>query len=364
MERKSRQPGQSKAGFTLVESILSLFVVSIMVALLVGLASTRDVNRRAAQRSQAAALADEEINALRRLDFTLLTDQTNCVTPSNCPFKNVLYNAGRWAVVADGTAPSQPNALELALASGFTNTQSGQLQFPAGTYGDATFTVQVKVATDSVSNSNPSLGWAVGMTLRSRDAANGYRLRFAENDAAGVLTDLDTVAAGVQNVYLEKIAGGSATPLGSTNVTLAKGTWYTLEAAITGTSPVSFTIKVDGTTVLTSSDSSSPYASGSTALIGWNDVHALVDDVQDGSGTWNFDGSTELPLAWVRLGLNDLPDSTPTTLNDNGTVEIVPYPQPSSVDLKKVTVTVGWVQKNTTQTYTTTSLIGKSELGL
>lgn len=345
-----------------MESILSLFVVSIMLVLLVGLASTRDVNRRAAYRSQAAALADEEINALRRLGFSHLTDQTSCGTPSNCPFKNVLYNAGTWKVLADGTAPSPPNALDLAQASGFTSAQSGQVLFPAGIYGDATFTAKWKVASDSLSNSNPSTGWAIGYVVRSRDAANGYRLRFGEDNVTTVRTDFDGLA-GVQNVYLEKIVNGTATKLGSANVTLVKGTWYMLEIGVIGTTTVSFTIKVDTNTVLTASDTSNAYTNGPAALIGWNGVHALVDDVQVGAGSWNFDASTDLPLDWVRLGLNNLPDGTPTTFNDNGTVQIEPHPQPSSTDLKRATVTVTWAQKGTTWTYTTTTLLGKSELG-
>lgn len=335
-----------------------------MVALLVGLASTRDINRRAAYRSQAAALADEEINALRRLDFSLLTNQTNCGTPTNCPFKSVLYNAGTWTVQTDVTAPSPPNALDVAKGTGFTDAQSGQALFPAGTYSDATFTAKWKVASDSVSSNNAAVGWAVGYVVRSRDAANGYRLRFAENDAAGAITDLDSFVAGDQNVYLEKVSNGTSSKLGSASVTLVKGTWYTLEVAVTGTSNVSFTVKVDTATVLTASDTASTYTVGPAALIGWNGVHALVDDVQVGASAWNFDASTDLPLDWVRLGLNDLPDSTSTTFNDNGTAQIEPYPQPSSADLKKMTVTVTWVQKGTTRTYTTTTLIGKSELGL
>lgn len=335
-----------------------------MVALLVGLVSTRDINRRAAHRSQAAALADEQINSLRRLDFTLLTDQTNCGIPANCPFKNVLYNAGTWKVLAEGTAPSLPNALELAKASGFTDTQSGQLLFPAGTYGDATFTAKLKVAADSTSSANPTQGWAVGYVVRSRDAANGYRLRFAENDVSGgVTTDLDTGVAGVQNVYLEKIANGTVTPLGSANATLAKGVWYSLEVGVSGASTVLFTIKVDSTIVLTASDSSSTYTSGPAALIGWNGVHALADDLNDGTTTWNLNASTERPLAWTRLGLNDLPDATPTIFNDNGTAQVEPYPQPTSADQKKVTITVTWLSKGTNQTYTTTTLLGKAGVG-
>lgn len=364
VERKQYQHTRPTKGATLVESILSLFVVSTMVALLVGLVSTRDINRRAAHRSQAAAMADEQINSLRRLDFTLLIDQTNCGTPADCPFKNVLYNAGTWKVLADGTAPSQPNALDLATASGFTNTQSGQLLWPAGTYGDATKSAKWKVAADSVSNSDPNLGWAVGYVLRSRDAANGYRLRFAENDVSGgVTTDLDTGVAGVQNVYLEKIANGTATSLGSANVTLAKGVWYSLEVGVSGASTVLFTIKVDSTIVLTASDTTNTYTSGPAALIGWNGAHALVDDLNDGTTTWNVDASTELPLAWTRLGLNDLPDATSTIFNDNGTAQVEPYPQPTSTDLKKVTITVTWLSKGTNQTYTTTSLIGKAGVG-
>lgn len=346
----------------MVESIITIFVVAIAITIFGTLLNVRNINRGTAYRSKAAALADEELNALRRLDFSQLTDQTNCTVAQDCPFKNMLYNAGTWGVIADDTDTanhSGPNVLELAGASGFSNSQSGQFLFPAGVYGDVTLTAKWKVMPDSVSDSNPNTGWLVGFLLRSRDSKNGYRLRVGENSGS-VHTDFDALSVGYQNIYLEKLENGTATKVAEGTATVSKGTWFALSLAATGPN---FSITIDANPAMTGTDST--WTTGPAALIGWNGVHAEVDDIQTVTGTtssWNFTDST-MPVPWIRLSLNDLPDSTPTTFDDNGTAFIEPYPV-GSTTMKRVTVTVSWVQNGSPQSYSTTSFIGMSGLGV
>ena len=147
-----------RPGFSLMDSVLSLSVIAIMVLLFAGLAGVRDTNRRVILRAQAAALADEEIGALRRLDVTTLSSQTNGA------FKNILYNAGQWNIATDSgnldtiSSPCPPptsgnhcgaNVVELTGATGFSNTTSGRLLLPAGTYGNVVIQTSWKVMGDS-----------------------------------------------------------------------------------------------------------------------------------------------------------------------------------------------------------------------
>jgi len=351
-----------------MESMITLFVVLMMSLLLVAIASVRGINRGSALRSQAAMLADQELNALRRAGFASLPTQTDCGTPSNCPARNVLYNAGDWSVAADpSNAPdhSVPNVLALEGTAGITGRPSGILQLPSGRYGDVTLTSAWFVADDSVSNDDPDSGWSVGYYVRAVDARTMYRLRIGEYQASGVQTDYDTALAGVQNVYLEKVLNGAVSKLASANMTIAKGGWHDIELAVTGTTPVVLTLTVDGNAVpvLTATDAVSPIIAGSAALVGWNGVHAEIDDVQTAgppTGTWNFDipAAPTMPAGWIRLGVNGLPDATPTVYDDNVTVAIEPYPDGASTTLKQVTVTVSWLQRGTTQTFSTSTLIG------
>lgn len=340
----------------MLESLVTLFVVTIMIALLASIGSVRDANRKSALRSKAGALADEEVNALRRLDFSLLTNQTNG------SFKNVQYNAGTWTIGTDnadlGSSATQhvaPGVLDVAAVSGFgADSVSSRLLLPAGTYGDITLEAKWKVV-------SPATNWSVGFLIRARDNNNGYRLRVAETDK-----DLDTGTAGVQNIILEKLVNGTPTKLSpALNATLATGAWFTLKLTATGSS---LTITLNGTDLATVTDAT--YTTGPVALAGWSGVRAEVDDVKtvavgcSSATCWDLESLTALPAGWIRLGLNDLPDATPTTLDDNGVLTIASYPSVSSTDLKQATITVNWQHQGVTQSYTTTSLIGKSGLGL
>lgn len=370
---RRNQQDRGRGGFTLIESLLALSMVLLLSVFLSALATVRVANRSSAYKTQAAMLVEEEINALRNKGVALLPTQTSCSPATNCPLWNVLYNAGHWRVVNDGTDAANhtvPNVLELKLATGFSGTPSGILQFPEGTYGDATFTAKFKATSDSVSNSNPATGWSVGYVVRASDERNQYRLRIGENSGA-VNEDFDPGSGGTQNIILEKVTNGTATKISSATRTIAKNTWYSVVMAVSGTSTVTFTLQIDGSAVALpgATDSTSPYATGTAALIGWNGVHAEFDDIQTvaaATNAWNFDVpvTPTMPAAWVRLGLNDLPDATSAVFNDNGYVVIEPYPDGSSTTLKRATVTVTWHQGNAVKSYSAATFISDSAFGI
>lgn len=329
----------------------------MMVALLVSLGSIRTSNQISVMRAKAATLADEAISALRRLDFASLTNV------SNVALMNVLNNAGRWTIGTDNGSPashSVANVLETPIVGGFApETVSARLVLPAGAYADSTLDARWNVQADSPDT------WSVGFLARARDTKNGYRLRIAQNDVT-YQNDLDPGVAGTQNVYLEKYVNGTASKLASANVTLSKGSWFRSTMSLTGgTLAVSFN---GGAAVITTTDAT--YASGPAAMLVWNGAHVVADDVQTvaaascGVNTcWDFEGSTVLPAAWIRLGTNDLPDSTPTIHDDNATVTITSYPDVSSTNLKKAVVTVGWLENGLIRSYVTATLLGNSTVG-
>jgi hypothetical protein len=60
--------------------------------------------------------------------------------------------------------------------------------------------------------------------------------------------------------------------------------------------------------------------------------------------------------------VNDLPDGTPTVFDDNAYVAIEPYPDGSSISLKKATVTISWLRRGAVQSYSASTLIGRDGL--
>lgn len=337
-----------RPGSTLIDTVLGLFVIGFIVILVGSFVSARETNRRVLFRAQAAALADEQLNALRRLDVTTIANQTNGA------FKNTLFNAGQWRVVANATAGhSSPNTLELP-GSSITNAVSGRLLFPAGLYANATLQAKWRLAADSPAAAS------IGYLFRSSDNANGYRLRVART-----AIDLDSSTGGTQNVYLEKLVAGIATRIDSRAVTIAADTWYTLRVTMSGSD---ISLYLDGTQLGSGPFVDSTHTTGVAALLGWGGVHAYVDDVQTITSTtenWDFDADTTLPAAWVRLGLNDLPDTTPTTFDDNGLLTIATWPVGSNTtSLKQATITIQWLAGSGLASYTTSGLLGRSGVGL
>ncbi len=346
MERKQKQR-HHRRGFSILDTVLGLFVLSTLILVYASLVSAHEINRRVLYRAQAAALADEEINALKRWGFKNLPDQTNG------DFHNILYNAGDWKIVTGGVTG---NALELAKNTASPSSDSGRLQFPAGSYDTGTIQAAWQLKSDSPTNS------AFGYIFQAQDNQNYYRLRIARTT-----TDLDTVDGGVQNMVLEKVVNGTASLLFAKQATINTDQWYTLKLVLDVDPNPTIDIYLDGSQQIVSPIiTDTTFTSGPAALLSWGGAHVLVDDAQTittSTENWDFDGQSDLPAAWTRLGLNDLPDSTPNTFDDNGKLTIEAYPA-GATTLKKATVTVQWRYNAQLIEYTSTVLIGKSEVGL
>lgn len=315
-----------------------------------GLANVRQLNRRTLMKIQAAAIANEEIAALKRYDISALPNQTNG------SFIGMLYNSGNWIIATDaGAGHSAPHVLDLSAATGFSGKVSGRLQYPAGSYGNATHQVRVNFRNDTAA------GTAVGLYFRATDANNGYRLLVAPSG-----TDLDSTVVGQQNWVLEKLINGAvvAPRLLSISVPgIGTNAWYTIKVVAANASLKTY---LDGSGQDSGTLTDGDFTDGLAAIIGWGGVHAWFDDAETVVGavttTWGFDTSSDFPAAWVRLGLNDLPDGT-ASFDDNGKLTLAAFPNTNSVNLKQATVTVSWTQGSGTANYTTTALLGSSRIG-
>lgn len=322
-----------------------------MLAVFAGLANVRAINRRTVLKTQAAAVANEELSALKRFDVTALPNQTNG------PFLGTVYNAGAWSVIGDASAGhSAPNVLQLAKTTGFSNAVSGRMQFPAGAYSDATLQTKLYIHNDTAA------GTAAGIFFRASDAKNGYRFLVAPTG-----TDLDAGVSGQQNWILEKVVNDSPVlpRILSVEVTgITTNAWYTIKVVAASTSIKTY---LDGNGQDSGTLTNADFTDGPAALVGWNGVHASFDDtvtiVGAETSTWDFDADTALPAAWVRLGLNDLADGTKTTFDDNGKLTLTPYPTADSTTLKQATLTITWSQGSSLGQYSTTALIGSSRIG-
>jgi len=342
---------RSRFAFSLVDTVTSFFVIGVLILVFANLLTVRTVNRRVLFRTQAAAIANEELSALKRYDISSLPNQTNG------SFLGTLYNAGGWTVVGD-TTPGHGgvSALDTPAVSGFSNKVSSILQLPAGSYGDATLEATVKFSSDTAA------GTAAGFFFRATDANNGYRLLVAPTG-----NDLDTTVGGQQNWILEKVVNGTViTPrIFSANVAgINLNSWNTIKIIASSTSLKNY---LNGNGVDSGILTDADFTDGAAALIGWNGVHARFDDITTTVGlitsSWGFEGVTTLPTAWVRLGLNDLPDGTPKTFDDNGKLTLTAYPNTNSTTLKQATITITWSNNGSTGSYSTTALIGSSRIG-
>ncbi len=330
-----------RQGFSLLDTVISLAVLSVLIVIFASLVTSRAVNRRTVHRATAASLADEELGVLRRLNVSAVGNQTNG------PFAGVLYNAGAWRIAADGSAGhSAPNVVELPASSSFSSAASGRLQYPAGSYGTATLQMKFKIAADSPA------GWGIGWLWRAVGAKNAYRARLTST-----------------TLFLEKLVNGAATNLDSPitlSPSLTTDTWHTLQLVMDDALTPRFKVYLDGNQKNTAAIADATYTGGPAAVLGWGGVHALIDDAETVVGgvttTWDFDASTLWPAAWLRVGLNDLPDATPTVFDDNGLLTVAPYPSPSSTNLKLATAAIRWTYNGALQSYSTSTLLGASTL--
>lgn len=304
---------QQRAGFTLLESLLTIGVVAMLLVILVSAASIFGLQQNANNQAIARQLLAEESEALREASFADLENR------SNTPFIEVAYNTGRWAVEHPTSPDSAPAVYAVASATGSANPSRQVV--PMGSVTDGTVSVAIRVRPTS------SPGWKTGFAFRYHDDQNHYLLQISETQ-----------------LQLVRIVEGAATSLWSTAMTFDTNTWYRVEAAVSGPS---FTVSVDGVLKTLTPVSDETFAHGQIVLTA-RDAAAVDFDTIAFTGfvsfSWNFD-SGETPgvpaRGWRRLGTDDLPSgATRVTIADA---------MMTATDLKLITMRVQWTERGATR---------------
>lgn len=326
--------GKNPKGSTLIETTIAIFVMGMLILVLIALVNGIRVNHSSLVVAQATSLAQEELEALRNLPYASLAVQ------NNAPFLGVLPNVGQWAVRTGGS--SAPNRLELTPTPSATSGITGTLSFPIPPVSDATVSAKL------LERSGAAGTWQIGLWLRTSDARSGY-LVYLE---ATQLKLVKRVATTTSPFFTE-------TTLTPYTQAFPVDTWHTLSVAMSGST---LTVTVNGSSLTPVTDAT--FARGSVALYGGNGALGAFDDltVSSPTGTWNFDANTvgALPTDFMRIGLNDLLDTTPTVANDNGLITIENQgAAPSPDNLKKFTSTVQWRESSGTKSVTLTTYRAK-----
>lgn len=303
------------AGFTLAETLITIALTAMLLAVYLTILSSMIFMRRTQYDMQAANLIQEELEVLRALPYAELLNRTDG------DFLGIPVQRGGWTVETIETT----KALDLGETQTAAIEETGLAIVPGNYREDFTMSTEVRI-----SSSSPA-GWGGGIVFRYKDAENHYRFRFASGGIA-----------------LDKIYQGAKTTVWSQGETYSEDIWYTLEVIA---SSDSFTLKRDGVTLTTQTDAT--FTSGDLGLIALNGGLTAFDDVSVTEGattTWDFesDDTGEIPNEWMRRSFADLPGGT-------GALTIEDYL--SDADIKQVTVTITWRDGLFTKTRTGMTLI-------
>ena len=296
----------ANTGANLLEVVVALGLVGVILIVfsstLIGFKLANESNNR----NKASAIAEAALDALRALNASEITDQTNG------SFLGLILNQGNWEVSASSTAPSTANILTEKNSSPVTADTSGLLLISPKSL--ATSTVEASL---SWTPENSASGTAkLGFLMRGRDLTHGYYYSISPTAIA-----------------LELMDDGASTTLFTQAGSYAPGTWHKLKAMIDGSS---FSLYYND--LLLGAASNSTFSEGELAIFA---QYALisVDNLTmsgDAAASWNFDSDAQrsIPVALRRDGLGGLPRGRGVlTIEDAFT---------GNTDLKKATVKIFW----------------------
>jgi len=292
----------SPKGFGLIQALLAVALVSGAIFVFATLLSIIQMNKTGSLHTGAYKLAQEQMEILRNLPISDLTTRTNA------DFVNIIYNNGAAGTVNDISAPSSPETLELSSATSTLNL----MLLPNDAISDFTFEASLKASSTPIKT---------GLMFRTKDI-NNYYFFYIKSD----------------KIALEKKVGGITSTVYESFRTLSAGTWYKLKITAAGSA---ISLYLDDTKIQDITDAS--ISSGSLALADVG-TPTRFDNISLSYGTtvnyWNFEGLAQggIPKEWRRFGINNLPDGIgKLTISE-------PY---SSSDIKKIDITVSWVEKGT-----------------
>lgn len=297
-----------QTGLTLIESLVAVSILSLFVLIFGASYMYITTNSFIRERTLAYNLVTEEIEALRNIPFSQITDRTNE------DFIEVQYNVGSWLVATHASPQTSPNVMSHNAAS---VNEDAQIILPGYEHSDVTVESAMYVPASSPS------GWENGLLVRYRDSQNFYHVYFSNN-----------------TLYIAENIDGTPEILNSKILTFNTNTWYDIKVIITGSTIDAY---VDDVLELSGTDMQSSLDKGRLAISSSNGSHLVVDDVSfidTTSLNWNFDSDTvsSVPTGWIRLGINDLHQgATKLSITDD---------QIGYTDIKRVTASVEWFYRD------------------
>lgn len=325
MTRLHRQFAPPRAGFSLVEVLVSIALTAVMLAMFSGVLATVGAFKRNDFRFQAANFVREEIDALHAIPYAELIDQADGA------FLGLAFTRGAWQVKGEPTAPSGSQVMELTAATAPSLIEeTGLLVEPTDYHDDFTFTVKVRTKSAS------PLGWGTAVAFRYRDASNHYRFRLTNGGYA-----------------LDRVLHGTVKTLWAQSTTVNTNSWYSLAVRCSGST---IDLWSNGSHLTSTVDTA--FSDGDIALMSLNGALLQADDVtvsQGGEvGNWKFDSDPvgTMPTDWQRFVYFDLPSG-------RGTLTIADYR--GLTGLKQVTATVTWDYLGLPQTVVGTTIIADTD---
>ena len=306
-----RHHSYNQVGSIIIESVVAISLFSLVISLFGASYTIITSNQLLKNKSLAYNLASEELEALRNVSFTSLSNRTDS------DFIEIAYNVGTWSVQQSGSAPSGTNVYNLTPPTGSPSGITGVAVVPSYSYNDFTFETEIKVLPDSPS------GWEAGTAFRFHDSNNYYAVYFSST-----------------NLYIVEVVDGVESALNSKTKIFSPNRWYTLKIV---TLDNAFEAYIDDVLELTTSDTDSSFSNGKLALYGQDSVYAQFDSVSvtaPVSKLWNFDSDTvgEIASQWQRLNISALPSGTGKLTIENS--------EAGFDSIKKVTARIEWVERD------------------
>lgn len=323
--RRVRSTTEIYYGVSLIEAIVGLAILLVAVSIFASFAQTTGLSALPRDRIIAAQLAQEQIETLRRVPYSLLVNGTNM------PFRYVPFNHGDMAVTQESGVPA--NYLLAPTPSTAAPLPVVRI-VPGDTYTNGTFSTKVYVNATSTN-------WAVGLLLQYQDKNNYYFVQLRDT-----------------TVRFVKRVGGTETVLYQTPSTQATNTWHTLEVTANG---ADYTIRLNGLLVTGTPVSDATLGGGAVALAAAPTTYAWFDDVSVTAAqtrAWDFQNAAwvgSLPPEWQRVGIEDLPQG-----DDRLTIETpTSAPYNSSPYVKFVTSTVTWTLQGQPRSFSLKTIVSQ-----
>ncbi|MDZ7799117.1 MAG: type II secretion system protein [Patescibacteria group bacterium] len=306
-----------KKGFTLIESLVAIFVMSLLIFIYANTTYYIRLATELKQTIQAYNIAQEEIEALRFLPFSSLTNQTE----GN--FLNVLYNQGQWQVNQNGS-----NNYYETFSQDISDLTS-QALLPLSGLSDFDLETDIYIDSDSPAN------WSTGFFIRAQDKNNNYKIIFNSD-----------------NFYFYKTVSGVETEIFSTSLPTTTDSWNTYKISANSNN---FEFFRNSTSIGTANDPDTIFDSGKISLIGINGIKARFDNVKINSslvdnGDFSSGPLGEVAQNWQWLSLYSLPQAkAQLTISDYS----------SNPNIKQVIAEIEWQSPQKTKNISLETLISK-----